>query len=518
LVNALRSLRRAVATLRSYPSGNELSERALRDLAARIAPALPARLLLGSGVLSEPEGAELPIDEGFSALVVDLYRDGVRELRLDARLARPELDRFVAALAAPLDGRNLAEDYVTRLWEAELPNVGVVALDPYLDREIPGDVLEGKARPTGEVEGVPANLPGVVPAPPEAAFHFSGLDRQLLASEVERAKGDPPWRAFLAVLSEVAASPVAGRRKAELETVIESGLYRLMSDGQLALAAELLRRMLAGLPSGALRDVIGRASLEERLAPVRVAVENGPSAHAPARELCALLGAAALPSLLAFLRAAGNAGARKFWAETIGSHGPSGLDSLEETLGEPDAEIAACAARVLAATGEARFARAVWEAFSRSSGTPRRELLRSAARLEAASAKLAEIATSDPDADCRLIALGGLEVAANPALEAKLLARLGVREAVDLSERETDAIYRALAAVGDGAAIEHFEKQLSSSWFTRADRAVQARAARALSRMASPRARELLRERAAGSGAIAQLCRRALGEKPGAAS
>lgn len=520
LAEALRSLRRAVSTVRSYPAGNDLTERALGDLATRFGAALPTRLHFALGAISDPDGRAIPADEGLSTLIGDLYRDGVRELRLDARLARPELDRFVAALATPIDSHNLTEDYVTRLWEAELPSVSVVALDPYLDRDVPGDVLEGKTRPSGELEGVPVDLPRSIPAPPEEAFRLSEIDRENLATELALSTGAPPWPAFVATVLEVLESPIAERRAADLVLLVESALYRLVSDGQLLVAVDLLRGALADkrLQSAALADVVARATREERLQPLRDVVAADASSQPAARELCQVLGVAALPVLCGFLSASSAVGARRFWAETIAALGPAGIEALGRLVAGPDAEIAATAARVIVASGEARFGPALWTAYGASTGAARRDLLRAAIALRPDPERLIEAGLKDRDDDCRLIALGGLPAIPNAKMEARLLQRLTASDAVALSEREKDALFRALAGIGDARAVAFFEKQLSGSWLSSASRAEQTRAARALVRMASPLAAESLRAKAAGRGAVAELCQRALREKPGRAS
>ncbi len=515
LAEGLRGLRRAVATVRSYPAGNELTERTLRDLDERLRLALPVHLVLGPGTLRDPNGATLDADEGLRALVADLYRDGVRELLLDAGLARPELDRLVTALAEPLDSQDLTEDYVTRLWEAELPSVKVVALDPYLDREIPGDVLEGKARPSGETEGIPSGITPSLPPPPEEAFQLSAIDRENLQNERAKNSGPPPWAALVSAVLDVAGSRVAARRAAEIVSVVESVVYCLVNEGQLALAAEVLRGAYAEaqLPPALLAQVASRAASPDRLEALRSAVERDPSAQAPARDLLNVLGPASLPVVDAFLRSAATAGPRRFWAELLGSMGEDGLAALSAAARGADAEVAVAAARVLGATGDARFARVLWSAFVLAEGSSRREILRIAAALGENRAGLLDVAVGDVEEDCRLIALRCLPRAVDRGVEGRLLARLASPEAEWLAEREIDALHRALVQAGAERTVEYLAKQLSGGWLSGRNRAGQMRAARALARMASPGAAAVLRERAEGRGAAAEACRRALRER-----
>lgn len=514
LVDLLRSLRRAVATVRSHPAGNALVERALADFAVRSRSALPARLLLDGGAVKDgTDGSSIEIDPGLATLMTELYRDGVRELRLAAGMERPEIDRFVSALAMGRhDAQNLADDYVTRLWEAELPNVAVLALDPYLDRDIPGDVLEGKARPTGEMEGIASDLSLSAPPPPDEAFQLTNIDRENLDKEAGLASGGPPWAAFGATLVEAAGSAVAARRSRELATLIETTLYRLLQEGQVAIAGDLVRSALTQvqIPGDLLQSVIQRAGRAERLAPLGEIVERDLTAHAAVRTLLRLLAANALGAARDFLLCARSAHARRFWAEALTESGDPGLDTLVEIACSADGESRAAAARVLAATGQVRFAPTLWRAFERSEGAARREVLRAATALAPDTARLIAAAVGDGDSECRLTALGSLSRGRDAVAEARLLARLASREADELNDAEKDALYRALSSVGDARALEYLAKQLSGGWLGGGDRALQTRAARALARLKSPRARELLRTKAAGGGALARLCQRAL--------
>ena len=96
----------------------------------------------------------LDAKEDRSDIAGRLYADGVRILRLTSDIGSDELERFIVALSAPIHPDDLSEDYVTRLWEAELPNVRVVSIDPYPDLDVPDEVLEGKFVPTPEIEDV----------------------------------------------------------------------------------------------------------------------------------------------------------------------------------------------------------------------------------------------------------------------------------------------------------------------------------------------------------------------------
>ena len=170
IAEAVRWLFRTVRTLRSYPIDNEMSLRALGELTPRLRQVLPFSLELGTEELRW-ETTPLKDDRGsFPPLIADLYRDGIRRIRLELGLEDDELRRLLLALASPLDPTDLTEDYVTRLWESDVPNVRIFAVDPYLDVDVPADVLEGDVPPVSHAEEVAPEPELKIPPPPESAF------------------------------------------------------------------------------------------------------------------------------------------------------------------------------------------------------------------------------------------------------------------------------------------------------------------------------------------------------------
>jgi len=514
VAEALQSLRRAIATVRSYPNGNNLSESALSDLLERLGRVLPLQLTIGQEGILDVEGTPIEIDEGFRSLVRELYRDGVREMRIEAGISRSELDRWVGVFAAPRDTQNLSEDYVTLFWEAQLPHVVVRALDPYLDRDIPGDVLEGKERPTGQIEGIAAELLPNTPPPPEEAFRLSEADREVLEKERRAAAADSPWPSFVRALSEVLHSPVGERRADEIRGVVEAALFSLVAEGQLALARDLAEeiRGRGDAATESWRGVFSRACQAERLAPLCKALERDLSQQPIVRQLLLALGPGSLDATQQFVREAGAAGARRAWAETLAAFGESGRVRLAALLSMGGDSVACCAARVLAATGERRYLDEIWQAFEAATRPARRDLLRAVATLagESERGRLLAVALADPDDDCRVLALAELARFVGPYAAAALLARARSRSFEALAEREKDALYRALAVAGGSEVVAFLESGLSGGWLARGDHGDRLRAARSLAREGSEAALAVLRERAAGRGEVADLCRSAL--------
>ena len=178
---AIDTLVRTERMVRTYPVGNQLSQNLLADLLSKLPEVLPLELRVGRDQLIWNDVPLLEADRDRSDIAGRLYKDGVRILRLGAQIDADELERFIVSLATPLHPDDLSEDYVTRIWEANLPNVRVVAIDPYLDLDVPDEVLEGKYVPTAEVEdiGTVSEKEGEeldIPPPPEEAFSIPHED------------------------------------------------------------------------------------------------------------------------------------------------------------------------------------------------------------------------------------------------------------------------------------------------------------------------------------------------------
>ena len=276
---AVSAFLRAERTVRTYPPENQITQRVLSELAPRLAPVLPLDLLVLRDQLMWEGTPLLDRDLDRSNLPARLYRDGVRRLQLLPGLAGDELRCLVTLLATGIDPDDLSEDYVTRLWEAELPHVRVTAIDPYLDLEATEDVLEGEVVPTDQVEDVgPMPDQEPIPPPPDEAFQISAEDKKRLAEEVARAEANPPWPNFIAALFDQLRTASTQECVEALVRVMEASFYRLVEERRYDLAAEMSKSIGGTVPHAAdlpVRQALERMSHPDRLRPLQEAMEGG---------------------------------------------------------------------------------------------------------------------------------------------------------------------------------------------------------------------------------------------------
>jgi hypothetical protein len=510
--DAIRGLQRAVGTARTYPEANATTERALAALQERLRNVLPLKLSLEPENLVVEETSLLSDDNALQSLVSALYLDGIRVIELCADLARPELDRFVNALAAPYEADDLSGDYVTRLWEAELPNVTVVALDPYLDAELPEDVLEGKERPSGEAEGIPLTLTPIVDAAPAEAFSISEDDAEAMQIARARSEAAPPWEGFVAALVNTSASPTGRRRPNEIVLVVETTIQRLVAQGRFALA----RSLWVGVEGAAVSEVRQflpdarlRITQLERWDTVFAAAEAGAIEAEAAIALILALDQSAVPVAMSGLAGSESPSARNFWVDCVSALGlatvPPLLDMLRAAPG-----LALDIVEILGRLGDPRAAAPLAQILATGAPDLRRKILLLLASDPASNAHLVAAATSDPDERCRITALGGLARTEHAPDAVELVAAARARDFNERSEAEQDAMYRALAAIGGRAALDFFAEQLRPTRLSRKVRPDQRRAASALSRAGTPDARMVLEAASFAGGAVAEVCARAL--------
>ena len=276
IAEAVRRLFRTLRTLRSYPIDNEMSIRALGELTPQLGQVLPFSLELSSQELRW-EDTPLKDDRGsFPPLITDLYRDGIRRIRLEHGLEDDELRRFLLALASPLDPSDLTEDYVTRLWESEVPHVRVFAVDPYLDVDPPAEVLEGQPPPVSHAEEVAPAAELNIPPPPESAFQIAPEDEARVAQETKRAATSRPWSAFVDALFDSVSSPTHAEQSEHLVEIFEAYFYRLVREHQVDIAARVLEQLRS--PSSAAAAAlfgpsVARIAQADRLVALHEALE-----------------------------------------------------------------------------------------------------------------------------------------------------------------------------------------------------------------------------------------------------
>lgn len=503
---ALRQLLRAANTLRTYPANNAMSRRALDALLPALEKAAPVELSVSADRVHCGETLLLEPDEKRTGLFARLYGDGIRKIRIEADLEREEVERLVLALATPLDPEDLREDYVTRLWEAELPHVRVAAVDPYLDTEFEEDVLEGKERPHEEQEDVGRARDPEAPAPPMEAFRVGEEAAENVAAEVESARAQVPWESFLRAITETFSLPPGNRRVEECVHLLEATFQRLIEPPtpRLGLARSVLHWLREGSPAHAhelLRPAVVRMSDPERLAPLHEALEEGLVDGPTAAALLADFGPRGAEVALALLARSSTPEARRAYPEVLVQVGRPALRVALAAFGRGDPERDALLARAI---GRIHAPEAAPPLVKRLRAGPpvelRRELVRALAGLESADGAkaLVEVALGDADGPCRVLALRGLGHSRARIGHGPLLERIRSRGFASVREEEKDLLFEALGAVSSDAVVPALARMLRPRWLGGASPEDRRRAARALATLGSEPARSVL-ERGARS-------------------
>ena len=498
IAEAVRRLFRTVRTLRSYPIDNAMSLRALGELTPRLEQVLPFSLELGTEELRW-EDTSLKDDRGsFPPLIADLYRDGIRRIRLELGLAEDELRRFLLALASPLDASDLTEDYVTRLWEADVPHVRVFAVDPYLDVETPAEVLEGNVPPVSHAEEVSPPPELKIPPPPESAFQIAPEDEARIAQEMKRAATSRPWDAFVDALFDSVTSPTQEEQRENLVEIFEAYFYRLVREHQIDVAARVLEQLRSPSSSAAASlfgPSVARIAQADRLVALHEALEARTASAKDAVSLLVLLGADSLDALCTFLEQTTSERLRRLYADVLlrigGPAGPRVTERFRSASGDARRTYA-CALGGL--EGEA-VVTALLEARSEPDPAIRREVVRALATQHDARAggALLQIALEDTEPESRIIALRGLEGTRTQLNYQDLLRRIQSRQYRFLPSEEKDLLFRALGAIGDNDVVPLLQKILRHSWIPGlTQRDDWPRAASGLARLGTPSALDVL--------------------------
>jgi len=514
---AVRTFLRAVRTLRTYPIANEMSLRALADLAPRLTQVLPLTLELESNRLHS-EGTTLTDEKGlFPPLVADLYRDGVRRLRLERGLPEDELRRLLVALAQALDPSDLSEDYVTRLWEAHLPHVRIFAVDPYLNLDTPDEVLEGKAQPASQVEEEVPEPELKVPPPPDFAFRIEPDERARVAQEVEQAATSEHWGEFIATLFETAAMPAFEQRSKDLVEIFEAYFYRLVRELRLELAVQILKQLRSiDHPAATLffRPSLVRIAQADRLAELHGALESGVCSPGDAVSLLVLLEPESVGAVCKFLEQAGSERLYRLYGEVLTRIGGPAIPFVVERFRSVSSDARRTYARVLGGLESEVVVSTLLDALSDPDPAVRREVVRAVAAHKdpRGSAALLRLALEDPESESRIIALRGLEGASTKIDEDTMLQRIRSRPYRSLPSEEKDLLFRVLSTVGNDGTVVELQTLLRRSWIPgRTRRDDWPRAASALARLATPAALEVLEAKSKSrNGELASVCAGAL--------
>lgn len=524
----LRAVKRAIGTLartermvRTYPVGNELSQNLLRELLAELGEVLPLDLAVRRDQLFWNDVPLLDGEQDRSDVAGRLYKDGVRTLRFSAGMGAEELERLIVSLATPIHPDDLSEDYVTRLWEAELPSIRVVAVDPYPDLDVPDEVLEGKFIPTAEIEDVgpltEAEATVELPPLPEEAFRIAPEEAARIAREIEQAASCPPWSEFMIALFELLRGETRSDRIDELVALLEATMQRTLRDGRVDVASELLLRIGSEVhprADQAVREALFRMGRLDRLQPLHDALEAGSCDAEGAERVFVLLGAWVPEALCSLLDAAGSERTRRFYADVLTKVGHVALDPVLRHVRTAQEKTRLHLVRVLGKLRDPRAAELLRSLARGGTAELRREAVRALAsgHPSEASTELARAALGDPEAGVRLVALKCLASLGGQLELEPLLARVSSSEARALSDEELDLLYLAIGATNRREALAYLSARLRPGWIPRRSEApAWRRAAGALARMRLEEANAVLEELAqSGRRELAEICAAAL--------
>lgn len=415
----------------------------------------------------------------------------------------------------------MSEDYVTHLWEAALEHVRVAAVDPYLDLSLPEDVLEGKEKPSGESEDVGRIEEAPLPPPPDSAFRIDEADRMAVAREIEAAVGTPPWSPFVEALFETLRSPVGARRPEDVVQLIEECFQHLVTGLRLSEADRLLQQLGTRPPADLrplLRGAVGRMVGPERLAPLHEALEGEICDRRALTRLFARMRPFVSETACVFLERARSERTRRFYMDLLVHLGDHSVPPVQEHFATAEPATRACLVQVLGRLRAPGAVPLLLEALPGAESELRREITRSLAAIRSPEAvkTLLALGLDDPDPRTRVIALRGLGKARARLDPHRLLERIRSAPFDRLPEEEKDLLFGALGGIGSERVLPYLEEILIPPWWRPSrGRAQWRRAAAALVRIGTPRAREILgRGAARRRRALAAVCRQALDALP----
>ncbi len=249
----------------------------------------------------------------------------------------------------------------------------------------------------------------------------------------------------------------------------------------------------AGEPPDA--EIIGLA--EEIGSPIalgRLARHMGAERDETRREeyvrACRALGAPMAAAIREHLAEATDRLARRVHCDALVAMGPAGRATIEDMAQDENRFLVRNAVAILGETGGGRAVELVTSALAHPDAKVRKEALLSLARLEASeSASLVVGFIEDPDPDVRVAAA---TAAGELKVERALRPLLGLLDA----EKDPDVlvpVIRALGQLGDPGAVPTLEKHAVRSLFSKPPTEVRVASYRALHRIGSPHAKELVR-------------------------
>ena len=498
VADAIGQFFRALRTLRSYPVHNEMSQRAMADVTEQFSRVLPFTLQLAADGLAWDQTPVFDDRGETPELVGNLFKDGVRRIAFQTDLGRDELQRFLVALGQPIDPDDLSEDYVTRLWEADLPSVRISAIDPYLDPEIEGDVMEGTQEPSTEV--VPNQEAAAVPPPPDDAFQILPDVAERVAAEVEQEAGMTRWQDFIQAGFQALSAAQDAQRLAGVVEALESYFHLFVREGQLAGAATIVER-LKGVSSETDSEpaqALERMADADRLAPLHEALETKTCRPEEIQAVLVQFGHASADTVCRFLDQSQSPRTRRLYAQTLGQIGDPVKDVAVEGFRRSSGDQRASYTIALGTMQGDDVVSTLLEAMEDPDPAVRREGARALMAQTGEKATDALCGTAlDDDAEpiTRIIALRGLCNTQRQLDYHILLRRIQSRQYRPLSDEEKMLLFLALGATGHDDVVGELQRILTPSWIPgRQRRDDWKHAASALGRLGTPRAIQALEE------------------------
>jgi hypothetical protein len=433
-------------------------------------------------------------DEDGLALCRHLHSDGVREIKLSAGMEESEAYDLFLAFSEALRRSRKDSDFVTMLWERDLPHVTiVVAQDPVT--ELPPEDLARVQELTAQYEQTPPDPDAKVPLlervlPGDLKDHF--------AKEVSRELGrNLAVRLGLIVLAdlrgvapanpyrELAAGIFGDLLKASVVAGDLHGAQTLMQELERdpALSAAEKARFLSVL------DEFRRASWVEEY----VAEHRTPGQDLPLAAFLLALGPSVVPALIKILRE-DEAPHFHAVAETLAQIDPAPF--LRVMAGGEAADVTVTL-RLLERCGINVPKRALEDLLRRPSATVRVLAVRATSRSSyAGAAALLLPLLDDQDETVRIQVARSISVATGIDAFSRLAARVTDPEFNDRSLAERVATLEALASAGGRLAVNTIGSLLrEKKWFRNTKlEETQTAAARALALIAGDEATAELRQ------------------------
>ncbi len=519
VADVIRALLRTERTFRAYSSDDPIRERTLAALEPRLGGLLPLDLEVrtdqmiwnGHPLLDEREPSDLP---------ARLHRDGIRRVVLGTELGIEELERFLNVIATRIHPDDPHRDYVSLLWEADLTNVRVISIDPYLDLDVPDIVLDGDGTTAHDAEASQSTARTPLPDVPAEAFAPSDSEREAMDAEIAQFAGTPPWPSFIDSLLENLQVPQRRERAKQLSLLLEETFNRLLVEERFDDAARVLAGVRGSLPAAAVfpvRQALERIAHPDRLVLVVAALERGSCSEDQAEKLFLGFGEWAADAVCALLARSRGEHLRRFYVDILVKIGADALEPVMTHLLHAEPSARRYFARALGRLKDDGSRGALISCLDADDAALRAEAIAglSVHADDGIRARLWDLALGDGEASVRTPALKSvIEDRAGVDCE-RIVARLEAADLKALGEEEKDLLFKALGTGGGDRALEYLAASLKGRWMPgRSELEGWRRATMALVSMGSPEAVQVLQTHAQGRGKLATICQDALRRCP----